>query len=146
MLIVEISEISSPSLFRWELRGVRGGRTEGRVARRNATRPQRQRAAGFSCAQPSTARRGTPILQLTMLRFRGPSGRPEVRATGFGRRLVRLQRPRSSHATGGCGTPGCRQCLRFLPLDPSASIVLRAWFCFLRKCTSDVKEVWISAP
>ena len=71
MLIVEISEISSPSLFRWELRGVRGGRTEGRVARRNATRPQRQRAAGFSCAQPSTARRGTPILQLTMLRFRG---------------------------------------------------------------------------
>lgn len=33
-----------------------------------------------------------------------------------------------------------------LSLDPLASIVLRAWFCFLRKRISDVRELCSSEP
>ena len=74
------------------------------MTRRNVTRPQRQRAAGFSCAELSTARCRTPILQLTILRFReAERAARSHRATGFGRRLVQLQRPHPSHATGAVG-------------------------------------------
>lgn len=34
----------------------------------------------------------------------------------------------------------------FLPLDPFASIAFRTWFCFLRKCISEVRELCCSEP
>lgn len=33
-----------------------------------------------------------------------------------------------------------------LPLDPFSSIILRASFCFLRKCISDVRELCSAKP
>lgn len=40
----------------------------------------------------------------------------------------------------------CKAQFYVLPLDPFASIAFRTWFCFLRKCTSEVRELCCSEP